>query len=112
MTALKYQILRLLSGAASVLVLVYEPPLWWIVIIPWAILCIFGIIATIPSVVAVSAFGAQADAFSDAFDIGQFVVMPTLLSILIAELYKWRTRRKSSSSHNDTAEQVVPPNGP
>lgn len=66
------QLLRLLLGTALTVLAAYESPLWWIVAIPWAILCVFGILATVPLLIPIriGAGAAQADWMSDGFIIG------------------------------------------
>jgi hypothetical protein len=89
------QLLRLLTGTVSVLLVMVESPLWWMAVIPWAVLCVFGIIATIPAliVIGIGAGAAQADWMSDAFIIGLVFLMPTILAVAIAEFFSWRGQR-------------------
>ncbi|MBG7608848.1 MAG: hypothetical protein IZT59_12590 [Verrucomicrobia bacterium] len=63
MNSAKYQILRLITGIASVTLAALESPFWWVAVIPWVLLCILGIIATLPVVfvIGVGAGAAQAD---------------------------------------------------
>lgn len=88
-------ILRLLTGSVSVLLVSIDSPLWWLAVVPWAVLCIFGIVATIPAliVIGIGAGAAQADWMSDSFIIGLVFVTPTVLAIAIAELYRWWINR-------------------
>lgn len=89
------QSLRLLTGSATVFLVANESPIWWVGVIPWAVLCVFGIFATVPLVclVGMGAGAAQADWMSDAFLWGLLFVTPTLLAIGIAEVCKrWSFR--------------------
>lgn len=69
--------------------------------IPWAILCILGIVGTIPAifVIGIGAGAAQADRMSDEFIIGLVFVTPTVLAIAIAEFLRWRTDPDTSAYH-------------
>ena len=60
-------------------------------VVPWAVLCIFGIFATIPALFVIG-IGAGADWMNDCFVIGLVFVTPTVLSIVIAES-GWQLRR-------------------
>ncbi len=95
----RYQLLRILTATVAVLLVSIESPLWWVAVIPWAILCIFGIVGSIPAilVVGVGAAAAQADWMGDAFVIGLLFVTPTVLAIAIAEFLKWRTDRDTNA---------------
>ena len=93
MNSIQQQIFRLFTGASLVILIVKDSPYWWFAAIPWVILCIFGILATLPLFVfvGINAGGAQADWMSDEFIIGLVFVIPTILAIAIAE---WRRARK------------------
>ena len=93
MNSIQEQIFRLFTGASLVILIVKDSPYWWFVAIPWMILCIFGVLATLPLfvLVGINAGGAQADWMSDEFIIGLVFVIPTILAIAIAE---WRRARK------------------
>jgi uncharacterized membrane protein YcjF (UPF0283 family) len=113
MNSTKIQILRVIAGIASVLIVAVDSPLWWIAIIPWAILCILGIIATLPIflLIGIGAGAAQADWMSDGFIIVVCFVIPTFLAILIAEFLKSRKNKAVQSNrieiqHNETATKM------
>ena len=95
MNSIQYQIFRLFTGASLVILIVKDSPYWWFAAIPWMILCIFGILATVPLfvLVGITAGGTHADWMSDEFIIGLVFVIPTILAIAIAE---WRRSRKRS----------------
>ncbi len=99
MNSPRCQLLRVLAGIVAVFLVSIESPLWWIAVIPWAILCIFGIVATIPAifVIGIGAGGAQADWMSDAFIIGLVFVGSTVLAIAIAEFLRWRIDRDTGA---------------
>lgn len=87
MNSVECQILRLIAGVASVALIEYESPFWWVGVVPWVFLCIFGILTTLPVifVMGIGAGAAQADWMSDEFIIGLVFVTPTILAIAIAE---------------------------
>lgn len=98
MNTIAAQVFRLLTGTTSVLLVAFESSLWWIAVIPWAMLCIFGILATIPAlfVVGIGAGAAQADWMSDAFVIGLLFVTPTMLAVAISEFFRRRGQRRTN----------------
>ncbi|MEC5126144.1 hypothetical protein VSU19_05255 [Verrucomicrobiales bacterium BCK34] len=89
------QILRVLSACALMFLINIESPFWWIAAITWAVLCIFGIVATIPFafVVGIVSGVVQADWMDDAFLAGLECVTPTILALAIAEFMRWRINR-------------------
>lgn len=80
-----------------------ESSMWWIAAIPWAAVCIVGIIATIPIValIGIGAGAAQADWMSDGFIIGLLIVTPTTLSLMASELMKRKKARQAAPSDGD-----------
>ena len=102
MNSAKYQILRLITGGASVALCAYDSPFWWVAVIPWFCLCIFGFLATLPIfiVIGIGAGAAQADWMSDEFIIGLVFVTPTILAMVIAEIGRQKSKRVKEATSN------------
>jgi ABC-type uncharacterized transport system permease subunit len=101
------QILRLILGTASVVLAANDSQYWWVAVFPWMLICILGIIATIPIlfIVGIGAGATQVDWMSDEFIWGLVLVTPTVLSVTIAHIFKhWL---KSSSSDGPAHEHVL-----
>lgn len=66
------------------------PSLWWIAGVPWIILCIFGMVSTLPLILVIfgMAGGAQADWMSDGEATILFFVVPTAMAIFISECWR------------------------
>jgi|688.fasta_scaffold814899_2 cell division protein FtsW (lipid II flippase) len=113
MNSIQQQIFRLLTGASIVILIVKDSPYWWFAAIPWVILCIFGILATLPLFVfvGINAGGAQADWMSGGFIIGLVFVTPTILAISIAEWRRARKRRMNVVSSIDHGTSNGDPSG-
>ena len=100
MKHLHRQSLRVLTGMASVVLFSMESPIWWLAVLPWAVLCILGILMTLPLVmlIGIGAGAAQADWMSDGFIIGLNFVCPTVFALIIAETIKrYWTRRTGAA---------------
>ncbi|MEP4079042.1 hypothetical protein [Haloferula sp.] len=81
-----------------------ESPLIWIPVFPWAILCIVGIVCTLPLIVVLFglAGGAQADWMSDTMAAFVFIVIPTAISVSASELFHtYRQRKSKQAGHGD-----------
>lgn len=81
------QCLRIAMVPVSIGVATLWPGFWWVPCLPWALLNILGIVATIPQlipllfVIGLSAGTAQADWMSDGFVYSVCFVLPTAISI-------------------------------
>lgn len=106
MNAVRYQVLRVVLGITLTVLVSMESSMWWLAAIPWAVVCMFGIIATIP-IVALIGFGAgaaQADWMSDGFIIGLVIVTPTTLSLIASALLNWKMARQAAGPESKLAE--------
>jgi hypothetical protein len=113
MKTIHYQGIRVFLGILLAVLVSKEISLWWVVAIPWAALCIFGIVATIPIVIliGVAAAGAQADWMSDAFVIGLTIVTPTILAMAGSALMDFWWSKQEFASESTKAEQAGSSNG-
>ena len=87
----QFQVVRVLAALAAVWLGSIESPLFYLALSIWLVLCVFGVLATVPvvMVIGIGAGAAQADGMSDEFAIGLVFVLPTILAIVIAELFLW-----------------------
>lgn len=104
---------RIVLCVGTILLLEYSPELWWIMGVPWIVMTIFGILATIPllMVIGMIAGGAQADWMSDAFVIVLLLIAPTVMATVISEVYSlFRLRCDASAKgQSDLASEGAIP---
>ena len=87
---IRLNLLRIALCAASITLAAYESPFWWVAVAPWAVLCSFGIIMTVPIIfiIGMGAGAAQADWMSDEFIVTLIFITPTMLTIAIPLIWK------------------------
>jgi hypothetical protein len=107
-------LLRILLCAVIVLFPKDQYIFVWLPISAWAVLCIKGIILSLPYtfLLFLSAAGAQADWMSDSNANFTFFILPTLLSIFV-EARKWmkskKANRKCTCSRCIPSSRIVSP---
>lgn len=76
---------QIITGILMVIAAEADSSLWYIPGVLWLILCVIGVVLTIPliCVIFIAAGGAQVDWMSDTFTIIVFFVIPTTLSVLV-----------------------------
>lgn len=102
-------IARLALMVSLIIAINYDWSLWWVLGVPWVILCLAGIILTIPFflVIGLAAGAAQADWMSDSFIIMLAFVTPTGLSIFAHSAYKrFVSRNPKDESSGATSDKV------
>jgi hypothetical protein len=113
MTALHYQILRVVLGITLAIMASLESSLWWVPAIPWAVVCALGLLLIIPIVfvVGIGAGAAQADWMSDGFIIGLVIMTPTVLAVIASALMSRKKVKRAVEPEPDQAEHVAGGNG-
>jgi membrane protein DedA with SNARE-associated domain len=91
-----FQVLRVVTCAASFVLVYCESSYWWIAVVPWVIFNIIGIVLSIPLIIiiGIGAGAAQADWMSDEFICVLIFVVPTVLAVLASTLFKSLKDRK------------------
>ena len=84
------QLLRVLLCGISFLLLSAESNLWWLPVLPWAVLCLHGILLTIPLalVAGLGAGAAQADWMSDEWILTLCLIIPTGFSLALSFFFR------------------------
>ena len=102
----RLNILRILLCIASITLATYDSPFWWVAVAPWAVLCLVGIILTIPIVfiIGMGAGAAQADWMSDEFIFTLVFITPTALSLFWHSLIKPKLKSIISKPNSDAKE--------
>ena len=93
------QVLRVLLCCLSIALVIAESRFWWIGVAPWVVLCVHGIILTIPVVflIGMGAGAAQADWMSDGFIFTLLFVLPTIFSMFVSQILTLVLKRFSKT---------------